>query len=95
MPSITEVPSYFATATGINETTAQLILSVFVIFMILLPYVILTKGRPQPMISLLLLFLGEAITLGLGWSPFWIMLMFLALTAAGVAIVGAKGVTGG
>jgi len=93
--SFTDVPSYFATATGMNETASQIILSIFVIFLILLPYIILTKGKPSPFISLILVFMGESLTLALGWSPFWIMIMFLALTAAGVAVLGAKGVTGG
>ena len=93
--SITDIPSYFATATGMNETTAQLILSVIVIFSMLLPYVILTKGKPDPLPSLIILFLGEAISLGLGWSPFWIMIMFIALTALAIAGLGAKITAGG
>ena len=93
--SLTDVPSYFSDATGINETTAQLILSVVVICIILFPYLIIARDKPSPMISLLFVFIGESITLGLGWSPFWIMIMFMVLTALGVATLGAKAVVGG
>jgi len=93
--SLEDIPSYFAGATGINETTAQLILSLVVICFILFPYLILSKGNPNPIITLILLFMGEAVSLGLGWSPFWIMIMFLVITGAGVAYLGAKAVTGG
>ena len=92
--SITDVPSYFSDATGMNETTAQLILSVVVICIILFPYLIIARDKPSPMLSLLFVFLGEAITLGLGWSPFWVMIMFMVLTALGVATLGAKAVVG-
>jgi uncharacterized membrane protein len=93
--SLEDVPSYFAIITGLNETTAQLILSLVIICIVLFPYLILAHNNPSPMISLLLLFLGEAITLGLGWSPFWIMIMFMVLTSAGIAVLGARTVTGG
>jgi uncharacterized membrane protein len=93
--SLEDIPSYFAIYTGINETTAQLLFSLIIIFAILVPYLILAHKNPSPMISLLLLFLGEAITLGLGWSPFWLMIMFMVLTSAGIAVLGARTVTGG
>ncbi len=93
--SLEDVPSYFATATGINETTAQLILSIVIICGVLFPYLYLARNNPSPMISLILVFIGEALTLGLGWSPFWLMIMFMVLTASGVALLGAKGTVGG
>lgn len=93
--SLEDVPSYFSDMTGLNEITAQLILSLVIICIVLFPYLILAHENPSPMISLLLIFIGESITLGLGWSPFWLMIMFMVLTAFGVAVLGAKGVTGG
>ena len=92
---ITDIPSYFADLTGMNETTAQLILSIFIIFLLLLPYVILTKGQPNPIVSLMLVFIGLSIALGLGWAPFWIMIMMIVILVAGVAYLGTRGVTGG
>jgi len=93
--SLEDVPLYFSDYTGINETTAQLILSIIIICAVLFPYLVLAHKNPSPMISFMLIFVGEAITLGLGWSPFWLMIMFMVLTALGVALLGAKGVTGG
>jgi hypothetical protein len=92
---MTDIPSYFADITGMNETTAQLLLSIFIIFLLLLPYVILTRGNPNPIISLMLVFIGLSIALGLGWAPFWIMIMTIVVLVAGVAMLGTKGVTGG
>ena len=93
--SVTDIPSYFADLPGMNETTVQLILSVFIIFLLLLPYVILTKGQPNPIVSLMLIFIGLSIALGLGWAPFWIMIMMIVVLVAGVAYLGTRGVTGG
>jgi len=92
---ITDIPSYLAGITGMNETTAQLILSIFIIFLLLLPYIILTRGNPNPIVSLMLVFVGLSIALGLGWAPFWIMIMMIVVFVAGVAMLGTKGVTGG
>lgn len=93
--SLTEIPSQFATYFDINVTTAQLIISLAVIMFLLLPTMILARGKNAPMIWLIMVFFGEAITLGLGWSPFWVMIMLMALTAAGIAFLGSKAVTGG
>ena len=93
--SITDIPAYFSEITGMNETTAQLILSIFIVFLLLLPYIILTRGNPNPIVSLMLVFIGLSIALGLGWAPFWIMIMMIVVLVAGVAMLGTKGVTGG
>jgi len=93
--SITDIPAYFSEITGMNETTAQLLLSIFIVFLLLFPYIILTKGQPNPIVSLMLVFIGLSIALGLGWAPFWIMIMMIVVLVAGVAMLGTKGVTGG
>ena len=93
--SITDIPAYFSEITGMNETTAQLLLSIFIVFLLLLPYIVLTKGEPNPIVSLMLVFIGLSIALGLGWAPFWIMIMMIVILAAGVAYLGTRGVTGG
>ena len=93
--SITDIPAYFSEITGMNETTAQLLLSIFIVFLLLLPYIILTRGNPNPIVSIMLVFIGLSIALGLGWAPFWIMIMMIVVLVAGVAMLGTKGVTGG
>lgn len=93
--SMTDVPSYFANMTGLNETTAQIILSLVVIFIILLPYLVASKGKPDMTISFVLLFVGLAISVGLGWSPFWLIIMVIAIVALGWAYLGARTTSGG
>lgn len=89
-----DIPYDFAEYMGINETTAQLILSITVIFMILLPTMILARGKNAIMIWLIMLFIGECIVLGLGWLPFWIMVMTIAVTVLGIATFGTSAITG-
>lgn len=91
---LTDVPTYFSELTGINVTTAQLILSVVIICMLLFPYLILAHKEPSPLISIFLVFIGLAISLGLGWAPFWIMIMLMVITGSALALLGAKTVTG-
>lgn len=93
--SMTEVPSYFADMTGLNETTAQIILSLVIICMILFPYLVASKGKPDTTISFILIFVALAISTGLGWSPFWLILICITIIALGWAMFGAKATTGG
>ena len=93
--SLEDIPQNFADYFGINLTTAQLILSVTVIFMILLPTMYLARGRNALTIWLITTFLGECIVLGLGWLPFWIMIMTIAVTVLAIALVGSRALGGG
>jgi hypothetical protein len=88
--SLEDIPSYFSEFTGINETTAQLILSLAVIFAVLLPVMVLSRGKNATTIWLIAVFLGECIVLGLGWLPFWIMIMTIAVTVLAIAWLGGK-----
>jgi hypothetical protein len=88
--SLEDVPSYFAIYTGINETTAQLLLSLVVIFAILVPVMILARGKNAVTIWLIFTFLGECVVLGLGWLPFWVMIMTIAVTALAIGFLGGK-----
>ena len=92
--SFEDVPSAFADYLGINEITGQLFLSLVVIFTLLLPTMYLAKGKNALSIWLIVTFLGECIVLGLGWLPFWIMIMTIAMTALAIAIIGAKAIGG-
>jgi len=92
--SLEDIPSALADAWGINLTTAQLILSLSVIFTILLPVIYLSRGKNAVIIWTIMLFLGECVVLGLGWLPFWIMVGTLAITAMAIAFLGAGIVTG-
>ena len=93
--SLEDIPQDFADYFAINLTTAQLILSVAVIFAILLPVMYLARGKNAVAIWLITTFLGECIVLGLGWLPFWIMIMTIAVTVLAIAVVGANAISGG
>ena len=46
-------------------------------------------------IWLIMVFIGECIVLGLGWLPFWILIMTIAVTVLAIAMVGSKAIGGG
>ena len=92
--SLEDIPSAFADAVGINEGTAQMILSIVVIFSLLLPTMLLARGKNATMIYLIILLLAECLLVGLGWMPFWILIATVAMMAVAVAMLGAKVVTG-
>jgi len=92
--SLEDIPSAFADAVGINEGTAQMILSIVVIFSLLLPTMLLARGKNATMIYLIILLLAECLLVGLGWMPFWILIATVAMMAVAIAMFGAKVVTG-
>ena len=93
--SLEDIPEAFADFFGVNEATAQVILSIAIIFAMLLPTMYLARGKNATMIYLIMTFLAECLLVGLGWMPFWILIATIALMAFGVAVVGAQGVVGG
>ena len=92
--SLEDIPSAFADAVGINEGTAQVILSIVVIFTLLLPTMLLARGKNATMIYLIMLLLAECLLVGLGWMPFWILIATVAMMAVAIAMFGASVVTG-
>ena len=92
--SLEDVPASFAEYFGINEGTAQVILSIFVIFTILLPTMLLARGKNATMIYLVMLLLAELLLVGLGWMPFWILIATVSMMALGIAVLGTSAVTG-
>ena len=92
--SLEDIPQDFADYFLINLTTAQLILSITVIFMLLLPTMVLARGKNAVTIWLIVTFLGECVVLGLGWLPFWIMIMTIAVTVLAIALVGSRAIGG-
>lgn len=92
--SLEDIPSAFADAIGVNEGTAQMILSVIVIFAILLPTMLLARGKNATMIYLVMLLFAELLLVGLGWIPFWVLIATVAMMALAIAALGAKIVTG-
>jgi len=91
--SLESIPTYLADAWDISLAVAQVILSIVVIFSLLLPVMIVTKGRAT-LVYLITIFLSEAFLVGVGWLPFWILIATIALMAFGVATVGVDGILG-
>lgn len=92
--SMTDVPSYFATATGLNVTTAQLFLSLMIIIGPLFAYLILSHPKSSNGVSLILVFIAECLTVGLGWLPFWILIMTIFIVMLSVAMFGTDAIVG-
>ena len=92
--SLEDIPSAFADFVGINEGTAQIILSIVVIFTFLLPTMLLAKGKNVTTIYLIMIFLATCLLLGLGWAPFWILIGMVGMMAIAIAFLGAKVVSG-
>lgn len=83
-------PSALADALGTNVGTAQVILSISVIFMFLLPVMLLAKGKNATLLYLIITLLTECLLVGLGWMPFWILIATIVLMSFGVATLGSK-----
>jgi len=90
--SLEDIPSQFAEYFGINEATAQVILSIAIIFAILLPTMYLAKNSRT--IHLIVLFLTECLLTGIGWLPFWVLIATVAMMAVAIAVLGVGAVTG-
>ncbi len=93
--SLEDIPAVFADAVGINLLSAQVILSIVVIFALLLPTMILAKGKNAMTIYLLVFVLTECLLVGLGWLNFWILIMTVVVIALGLAKLGTDLVVGG
>ena len=92
--SLEDIPQVFADAVGINEATAQVILSITIIFTLLLPTMLLARGKNATTIYLIMILLAECLLVGLGWMPFWILIATVAMMAMAIAFLGARVVTG-
>lgn len=92
--SLEDIPAAFAEAVGITEATAQVILSITVIFALLLPTMLLARGRNATTIYLVMILLAECLLVGLGWMPFWILIATVGMIAMAIAFLGTRVVTG-
>ncbi len=92
--SLEDIPTAFADAVGINEGTAQVILSIIVIFALLLPTMLLARGKNATTIYLIMFLLAECLLVGLGWMPFWILIATVCIMAIGIASITTGIVTG-
>jgi hypothetical protein len=91
--SLESIPTYLSDALDISLEAAQVILSIVVIFSLLLPVVIVTRGK-STMVYTITIFLTEAFLVGVGWLPFWILIATVAMMALAVATLGVDAVVG-
>jgi len=94
MQGIEDIPEWLADAWGITDETAQVILSIIVIFALLLPTMYLSRGQNAIPIYLIMILLASSLLVGLGWMPFWIIITEICIMAVAVAYIGSKEVTG-
>jgi len=94
MPSIEDIPQYLADYWNISLESAQIVLSISVLFTLLLPVLYLTKGRGL-IIPAVIFFLAEALLVGIGWLSAWVMLVTILIMALLWAKENADMVTGG
>ena len=85
--SIEDIPSDFADYFSITEASAQVLLSVVAFLAILLPVLLVSKGR-NPITVLVATFLTLALLTGIGWLPFWMLIATIALIALGISYLG-------
>jgi len=94
MQSIENVPTWFADTWDIPLEAAQVILSVIVILAVLLPVLIVTKGKGM-LIPAVMFILAEAILVGVSWLPAWVMIMTVVVIALIFARTTSTFTTGG
>ena len=94
LQSLEDIPTWFSDYFDISLEAGQIILSLIVILMVLLPVLILTKGKGLT-VPAILLFLTEALLVGIGWLSSWIMIATLCILALFFAKMGSDLVTGG
>lgn len=92
--SLADVPDYFADFFDISVVTAQLLLSLIVICAIVLPFMIMAKGKNAVTIWLIMVFVGQLIVVGLGWLPFWVLIMTITVVALSMSVKWSEAISG-
>jgi len=95
MQGLEDIPTWFADTWNISLEAAQVLLSIVILIAVLLPVMYFARGTRAVMIEIVMFFLIEAMLVGIGWLPFWIMIATVAVMAIAVAMIGTKVVTGG
>lgn len=94
--SLENIPDAFADAVGINLTTAQIILTLVLVAIIVFPVIYLARNVGNATtIILIFTFLSECLAIGLGWLPFWILIMTIAIVVLAISLPMSKLATGG
>ena len=94
MQGLESIPVWFADTMDITLAAAQTLLSIVVVLTVLLPTIYLSKGSKSIIAELVMLFLVESMLVGIGWLPFWLLIMTVAMCALAIALGGTGLVTG-
>jgi len=78
---VTEIPELLGDYLGVPTATAQVILSLVVFLMVLLPVMLLSRGKKSITVELVTIFLAECALVGIGWLPFWVLVMTAIIVA--------------
>lgn len=92
--SLESIPTWFSDTMVISLEAAQAILSMSVFLAVLLPVLYFNRGRKGFTIELIMIFLIESVLVGIGWLPFWLLVMTIGAVALAIAFVGSGAVTG-
>lgn len=93
MPSIEEIPTYLATEWDITTEAAQVFLSIIVLLAVLLPVIILTRGKSMTTTAIMFVF-TEVFLVAITWLPFWIVIITVTILAFGIARLGSEFIGG-
>lgn len=94
MQSLESIPTWLSDYLDISLEAAQVILSVIVILAVLLPILLLTRGRGL-VIPLAMFFIVEVLLVGIGWLSSWIVIATVCIVALLWAKESSSFVTGG
>lgn len=94
MQSLGDIPSWMATAWGIDLVTSQVILSTFLFLGAIVPILVLRKDRTAFNVEIIMGFLMLAVCVGLEWLPIWIFIVAILLVSVASAIFGTKVIFG-
>lgn len=78
MPSLEDIPQAFADYWGIELLSAQAALSIIVILLVLVPVLILTRGRGI-VIPAVLMVIVEVFLVSITWLDSWVMVLTVIL----------------
>lgn len=94
MQSLEDIPTWIASAWGIDLVSAQIIISAGVFFAFVVPILVLRKDRGSFNLEIVGGFFALMLCVGLGWLPFWILMVVIVIVAVAVAILGSDRVLG-
>lgn len=92
--ALEDIPAALASVTGMSEAAAQVMLSVVMVLAALLPVMYLSRGKKGTTLEVVTIFLMLTLLVGIGWAPFWLLIMACMVVAFVAASFGTDAITG-